>query len=278
MPIRNSDFKKHGRTIHTYPILWAAASAVSTAPHPSACGMITLSSCARKWKMRPFKTATDYDYSLRTIYLGVELSQTPTISSSTFSKVSRRLIFPSKPFGRRISKWKSRWNATPMMSREECKTLLQLPVNRVSMGAQSFLRPSPGLSSPPPQGCRCQGCHQKVTWHRHPQPTSASTWCSDFLAKLWKTGKKDIRWSHQTGGVEHISAYSLMYEEGTTLSQNAGTGERLRKSWNQPTDVWATHHPTLPLVTSITKSTALPTQATDHATTAAIGMKCPISE
>lgn len=94
MPIRNSDFKNMaGLYIH---IPFCESRCIY-------CGFYSTTSLSmrddyvdalcKEMKMRPFKTATDYDYSLKTIYLGVELpASLPTISSSTFSKVSRRLI------------------------------------------------------------------------------------------------------------------------------------------------------------------------------------------
>ncbi len=143
-----------------------------------------------------------------------------------------------------------------MSQKNSAKTLLQLPVNRVSMGAQTFSDHRLRLSSPPPQGCRCQGCHQKVAWHRHPQhqhrPDVRISWRNS--GRLEKDIDEAIKL-----GVEHISAYSLMYEEGTTLYRMLER-ERLRKSMRKPADRCMSYSsPNSPLpVTSITKSATLP--------------------
>lgn len=125
MPIRNSDFKNMaGLYIH---IPFCESRCIY-------CGFYSTTSLSmrddyvdalcKEMKMRPFKTATDYDYSLRTIYLGVELPAClTTISSSAFSKVSRRLIFLQIIRKKNSQKWKLRWNATPMMSQKNSARL-----------------------------------------------------------------------------------------------------------------------------------------------------------
>ena len=74
MPIRNSDLKNMaGLYIH---IPFCESRCIY-------CGFYSTTSLSmrddyvdalcKEMKMRPFKTATDYDYSLRTIYLGISL-------------------------------------------------------------------------------------------------------------------------------------------------------------------------------------------------------------
>lgn len=78
----------------------------------------------KEMKMRPFKTATDYDYSLKTIYLGggtpSQLTHDQLIH--LFEGIKEAYFPPNHP-EEEFSKWKSRWNATPMMSQKNSARL-----------------------------------------------------------------------------------------------------------------------------------------------------------
>lgn len=100
------------------------------------------------------------------------------------------------------------------VTEEFCKTLQQLPVNRVSMGAQTF------------------SDHRLRFLHRRHNAAEVKT----AIERLRRIGIRNISIDLMFGfpnetltdwqsdidaaiqlGVEHISAYSLMYEEGTAL-------------------------------------------------------------
>lgn len=110
MPIRNSDFKNMaGLYIH---IPFCESRCIY-------CGFYSTTSLSmrddyvdalcKEMKMRPFKTATDYDYCLRTIYLGGGTpSQLTHDQLIHLSKVSRRLIFLQIIRKKNSLKWKLR--------------------------------------------------------------------------------------------------------------------------------------------------------------------------
>ena len=100
------------------------------------------------------------------------------------------------------------------VTEEFCETLQQLPINRVSMGAQTFSE------------------HRLRFLHRRHNAAEVRT----AIERLRRIGIRNISIDLMFGfpnetltdwqsdidaaiqlGVEHISAYSLMYEEGTTL-------------------------------------------------------------
>lgn len=143
----------------------------------------------KEMKMRPFKTATDYDYSLKPSTWGVELpASLPTISSSTFRRYQGGL-FPSKPSGRRILKMEITMECNPDdVSEEFCKTLLQLPVNRVSMGAQTFSDHRLGFLHRRHKAADVKAAIKRlrgIDIHN-----ISIDLMFGFLAKLWKTGKR----------------------------------------------------------------------------------------
>lgn len=141
MPIRNSDLKNMaGLYIH---IPFCESRCIY-------CGFYSTTSLSmrddyvdalcKEMKMRPFKTATDYDYSLRTIYLGggtpSQLTHDQLIH--LFEGIKKAYFPPDHP-EEEFSKMEITMECNPDdVSEEFCKTLLQLPVNRVSMGAQTF--------------------------------------------------------------------------------------------------------------------------------------------
>lgn len=124
MPIRNSDFKNMaGLYIH---IPFCESRCIY-------CGFYSTTSLSmrddyvdalcKEMKMRPFKTATDYDYSLKPSTWGWNSQPAyPRSAHPPFEGIKEAYFPPNHP-EEEFSKWKSRWNATPMMSQKNSARL-----------------------------------------------------------------------------------------------------------------------------------------------------------
>ena len=217
MPIRNSDFKNMaGLYIH---IPFCESRCIY-------CGFYSTTSLSmrddyvnalcKEMKMRPIKTATDYDYSLKTIYLG---GGTP--SQLTHDQLIRlfegikEAYFPPEHPEEEFSKMEITMECNPDdVSEEFCKTLQQLPVNRVSMGAQTFSDHRLGFLHRRHKAADVKAAIKRLRGigiHN-----ISIDLMFGFPGETLKDWEKDIDEAIHLG-VEHISAYSLMYEEGTTL-------------------------------------------------------------
>lgn len=165
----------------------------------------------KEMELRPAIQALGDNYPIETIYLG---GGTPSqLSDGHLQQIFTKL---KETYGDLFSKnMEITMECNPDdVTPDFCKTLGKLPVNRVSMGAQTF-------------------SDQRLQFLRRRHNT---TEVKEAVSLLRKTGienisidlmfgfpkeniedwKYDIRQALQLG-VEHISAYSLMYEEGTPL-------------------------------------------------------------
>lgn len=165
----------------------------------------------KEMELRPAIQALGDNYPIETIYLG---GGTPSqLSDGHLQQIFTKL---KETYGDLFSKnMEITMECNPDdVTPDFCKTLGKLPVNRVSMGAQSF-------------------SDQRLQFLRRRHNT---TEVKEAVSLLRKTGianisidlmfgfpkeniedwKYDILQALQLG-VEHISAYSLMYEEGTPL-------------------------------------------------------------
>lgn len=165
----------------------------------------------KEMELRPTIQALGDNYPIETIYLG---GGTPSqLSDGHLQQIFTKL---KETYGDLFSKnMEITMECNPDdVTPDFCKTLGKLPVNRVSMGAQTF-------------------SDQRLQFLRRRHNT---TEVKEAVSLLRKTGianisidlmfgfpkeniedwKYDILQALQLG-VEHISAYSLMYEEGTPL-------------------------------------------------------------
>lgn len=165
----------------------------------------------KEMELRPAIQALGDNYPIETIYLG---GGTPSqLSDGHLQQIFTKL---KETYGDLFSKnMEITMECNPDdVTPDFCKTLGKLPVNRVSMGAQTF-------------------SDQRLQFLRRRHNTAE---VKEAVSLLRKTGienisidlmfgfpkeniedwKYDIQQALQLG-VEHISAYSLMYEEGTPL-------------------------------------------------------------
>ena len=162
----------------------------------------------REMELRPIPKALGDGENIETIYLG---GGTPSQLTGDqlirlFDAIRQNYLqsgFPNDTRKEELSAQKGHETSLPEMeitmecnpddvTEEFCETLKLLPVNRVSMGAQTFSDHRLGIRN-----------ISIDLMFGFPQETLAD-WQSDITAAI-------------NLGVEHISAYSLMYEEGTTL-------------------------------------------------------------
>lgn len=165
----------------------------------------------KEMELRPAIQALGDNYPIETIYLG---GGTPSqLSDGHLQQIFTKL---KETYGDLFSKnMEITMECNPDdVTPDFCKTLGKLPVNRVSMGAQTF-------------------SDQKLQFLRRRHNT---TEVKEAVSLLRKTGIENISIDLMFGfpkeniedwkydilqalqlGVEHISAYSLMYEEGTPL-------------------------------------------------------------
>ena len=165
----------------------------------------------KEMELRPAIQALGDNYPIETIYLG---GGTPSqLSDGHLQQIFTKL---KETYGDLFSKnMEITMECNPDdVTPDFCKTLGKLPVNRVSMGAQTF-------------------SDQRLQFLRRRHNT---TEVKEAVSLLRKTGIENIsidlmfgfpkenieNWKYDILqalqlGVEHISAYSLMYEEGTPL-------------------------------------------------------------
>lgn len=165
----------------------------------------------KEMELRPAIQALGDNYPIETIYLG---GGTPSqLSDGHLQQIFTKL---KETYGDLFSKnMEITMECNPDdVTPDFCKTLGKLPVNRVSMGAQTF-------------------SDQRLQFLRRRHNT---TEVKEAVSLLRKTGIENISIDLMFGfpkeniedwkydilqalllGVEHISAYSLMYEEGTPL-------------------------------------------------------------
>lgn len=165
----------------------------------------------KEMELRPAIQALGDNYPIETIYLG---GGTPSqLSDGHLQQIFTKL---KETYGDLFSKnMEITMECNPDdVTPDFCKTLGKLPVNRVSMGAQTF-------------------SDQRLQFLRRRHNT---TEVKEAVSLLRKTGIENISidlmfgfpkeniedWKYDIQealqlGVEHISAYSLMYEEGTPL-------------------------------------------------------------
>lgn len=165
----------------------------------------------KEMELRPAILALGDNYPIETIYLG---GGTPSqLSDGHLQQIFTKL---KETYGDLFSKnMEITMECNPDdVTPDFCKTLGKLPVNRVSMGAQTF-------------------SDQRLQFLRRRHNT---TEVKEAVSLLRKTGIENISIDLMFGfpkeniedwkydilqalqlGVEHISAYSLMYEEGTPL-------------------------------------------------------------
>lgn len=165
----------------------------------------------KEMELRPAIQALGDNYPIKTIYLG---GGTPSqLSDGHLLQIFTKL---KETYGDLFSKnMEITMECNPDdVTPDFCKTLGKLPVNRVSMGAQTF-------------------SDQRLQFLRRRHNTAE---VKEAVSLLRKTGIENISIDLMFGfpkeniedwkydilqalqlGVEHISAYSLMYEEGTPL-------------------------------------------------------------
>ena len=217
MPIRNSDFKNMaGLYIH---IPFCESRCIY-------CGFYSTTSLSmrddyvdalcKEMKMRPIKTATDYDYNCKTIYLGggtpSQLTHDQLIR--LFEGIKEAYFAQNNP-EEEFSKMEITMECNPDdVSEEFCKTLQLLHVNRISMGAQTFSDQRLGFLHRRHKAADVKAAIKRL---RNIDIHNISIdLMFGFPGETLEDWKKDIDEAIHLG-VEHISAYSLMYEEGTTL-------------------------------------------------------------
>ena len=167
----------------------------------------------KEMKMRPLSPSPYRKDILSTIYLG---GGTP--SQLTGQQLIRLFSGIEKVYGK-IAKLDNSMEITMECNPDDvtddfCETLRQLPINRISMGAQTF------------DDSRLRFLHRR---HKAKDVTNAIKRLRNigipnisidlmfgFPNETLDNWQRDIQQAIDTG-VEHISAYSLMYEEGTTL-------------------------------------------------------------
>lgn len=165
----------------------------------------------KEMELRPAIQALGDNYPIETIYLG---GGTPSqLSDGHLQQIFTKL---KETYGDLFSKnMEITMECNPDdVTPDFCKTLGKLPVNRVSMGAQTF-------------------SDQRLQFLRRRHNTAE---VKEAVSLLRKTGIENISIDLMFGfpkeniedwkydilqalqlGIEHISAYSLMYEEGTPL-------------------------------------------------------------
>lgn len=165
----------------------------------------------KEMKLRPAIQALGDNYPIETIYLG---GGTPSqLSDGHLQQIFTKL---KETYGDLFTKnMEITMECNPDdVTPDFCKTLGKLPVNRVSMGAQTFsdqrlqfLRRRHNTAE----------VKEAVSLLRN---TGIENISIDLMFGFPKENIEDWKYDIQQAlqlGVEHISAYSLMYEEGTPL-------------------------------------------------------------
>lgn len=166
----------------------------------------------REMQMRPSKAALGNDEPIETIYLG---GGTPSLLKGSQLNQIFSAIRKNYTLTENIENIEITMECNPDdVTGDFCETLKQLPVNRISMGAQTFSNE------------RLRFLHRR---HNAREVDEAITRLRNigirnisidlmfgFPEESLFQWMNDIRHAIQLN-VEHISAYSLMYEEGTPL-------------------------------------------------------------
>lgn len=166
----------------------------------------------REMQMRPSKAALGNDEPIETIYLG---GGTPSLLKGSQLNQIFSVIRKNYTLTENIENIEITMECNPDdVTGDFCETLKQLPVNRISMGAQTFSNE------------RLRFLHRR---HNAREVDEAITRLRNigirnisidlmfgFPEESLFQWMNDIRHAIQLN-VEHISAYSLMYEEGTPL-------------------------------------------------------------
>lgn len=166
----------------------------------------------REMQMRPSKAALGNDEPIETIYLG---GGTPSLLKGSQLNQIFSAIRKNYTLTENIENIEITMECNPDdVTGDFCETLKQLPVNRISMGAQTFSNE------------RLRFLHRR---HNAREVDEAITRLRNigirnisidlmfgFPEESLFQWMNDIRHAIQQN-VEHISAYSLMYEEGTPL-------------------------------------------------------------
>lgn len=182
---------------------------------------IYIDALCREMELRPLSSPQDETNNLSTIYLG---GGTPSqLTSAQLHRLFEGIECAYGNIDLSSPNAEITMECNPDDITEDfCHTLQQLPVNRISMGAQTF------------NDSRLKFLHRR---HNANEVTTA-------IQRLRNIGIHNISidlmfgfpdenladWEHDIQhsinlGMEHISAYSLMYEEGTTLYRLRENGE-----------------------------------------------------
>lgn len=225
----------------------------------------------REMQMRPSKVALGNDEPIETIYLG---GGTPSQLNGSqlnqiFSAIRKNYTLTENI--------EITMECNPDdVTGDFCETLKQLPVNRISMGAQTFSNE------------RLRFLHRR---HNAREVDEAITRLRNigirnisidlmfgFPEESLSQWVSDIRHAIQLD-VEHISAYSLMYEEGTPLYRLLEQ-EKIREIDEETSR--RMYETLIDLLTGAGyehyEISNFAVRGSVHATTAVTGMKCHISE
>ena len=163
----------------------------------------------REMQMRPAKAALGSNETIETIYLG---GGTPSQLNGfqlnqIFSAIRKNYTLAEN--------MEITMECNPDdVTGDFCETLKQLPVNRISMGAQTFSDHRLGFLHRRHKAADVKAAIKRLRGigiHN-----ISIDLMFGFPGETLKDWEKDIDEAIHLG-VEHISAYSLMYEEGTTL-------------------------------------------------------------
>jgi oxygen-independent coproporphyrinogen-3 oxidase len=168
-------------------------------------------------ELRSFKDLQASEPRLSTIYLG---GGTPSLLSSR--NIKKLFLYINKVYGQEMTleDWEQMevtMECNPDdISDEFCNVLRQLPVNRISMGVQTF------------SDDRLRFLHRRHTVKQVEEAVKRIRDCGiknisidlmfGFPNEKINEWEEDIRHALSLN-VEHISAYSLMYDEGTRLDE-----------------------------------------------------------
>lgn len=165
----------------------------------------------REMQMRPISKALGNDeIAIETIYLG---GGTPSQLSS--EQLSHLFAAIEKNYPCQTDDMEITMECNPDDVTEDfCKTLQKLPINRISMGAQTFSNQRLRFLHRRHNAEEVRTAVQRL--RSIGIPNISIDLMFGFPNETLEDWKNDIREAIGLG-VEHISAYSLMYEEGTAL-------------------------------------------------------------
>ena len=174
----------------------------------------------REMELRPAKEALGGDYTINTIYLG---GGTP--SMLTREQLIKLFHGIKECYGPCLAEneMEITMECNPDdITDEFCETLHLLPVNRISMGAQTFDDKRLHFLHRRHKACDVKAAVKRL------RAAGIHNISIDLMFGFPKETLAD--WERDLSeaidlGVEHISAYSLMYEEGTPLYNLLATGK-----------------------------------------------------